>query len=92
MTTYEVVVLPEAEEDLEALDPPVRHRCLAKLTWLAAHPDVLGKKPLRHLPATLQGLQSYPVGDWRILYWVYPAQHVLKVYGIQHRSRVYKYL
>jgi mRNA-degrading endonuclease RelE of RelBE toxin-antitoxin system len=92
MASYRVVVLPEAEEDLETLDSSIRNRCLAKIEWLAVHPEVLGKKPLRNLPPQLGGLQSYPVGDWRILYWIYPAQQVMKVYGVQHRSRVYKHL
>jgi mRNA-degrading endonuclease RelE of RelBE toxin-antitoxin system len=92
MASCQVVVLPEAEEDLEALDPPVRQRCLTKIEWLASHPEVLGKKPLQHVPSALRGLQSYPVGDWRILYWVYPGDKVMKVYGVQHRSRVYKSL
>lgn len=92
MGPYEVIILPEAEEDIEALDPPIRRRCLAKIQWLAVHPEVLGKKHLHHLPSALHGLQSYPVGSWRVLYWVYPSQHLLKIYGIQHRSGVYKYL
>ena len=92
MVFYQVVVLPEAEEDLEALDPSTRQRALSKIEWLASHPEVLGKKPLQHLPLALKGLQSYRLGDWRILYWVYPAQKILKIYGVQHRSRVYKHL
>lgn len=92
MASYHVIILPEAEEDLEVLDPPIRHRCLLKIEWLASHPEVLGKKPLRNLPVALQGLQSYTVGDWRVLYWVYPAHKAIKIYGVQHRSRVYKYL
>lgn len=92
MAPYHVVILPEAEDDLAQRDPPIRTRCLAKIDWLACHPDVLGKKPLRHLPPALHGLQSYPVGDWRVLYWIYPAERLLKIYGVEHRSRVYKYL
>ncbi len=74
---HQVVVLPEAEEDLDALDPSVRQRALSKIDWLASHPEVLGKKPLQHMPPALKGLQSYPLGDWRILYWIYPAQKIL---------------
>jgi len=56
-----VIFLPEAEEDLEDLGSATRKRCLAKIEWLASHPEVLGKKPLRHLPIALKGLNSYPV-------------------------------
>ena len=47
---------------------------------------------LQNLPLALKNLNSYSVGDWRVLYWVYPAQKCIKVYGIQHRSSVYKHL
>jgi len=89
---YEVIFLPEAEEDLESLDRPIRKRCLTKVEWLSLHPEVLGKRPLQNLPPALEGLNSYPVGDWRILYWVYPTKRCIKIYGIQHRSSVYKRL
>lgn len=92
MDSYHVIFLPEAEEDLEKLDPSIANRCLTKIEWLASHPEILGKKPLHGLPAALKGLNSYHVGDWRILYWVYSAQHCLKIYGIHHRREVYKYL
>lgn len=89
---FEPVILPEAEEDLRRLDPPVQARCLKKIEWLAEHPETLGKKPLQGLPPDLGRLCSYTVRDWRILYWVYPSQRTFKVYGIQHRSKVYKRL
>jgi mRNA-degrading endonuclease RelE of RelBE toxin-antitoxin system len=30
------------------------------------------------------------VGDYRILYWVYHTQNVVRIYRIQHRSEVYR--
>ncbi len=92
MTVYRVIVLPEAEEDLEKLDSSIHKRCLTKIEWLSHHPETLGRKPLQNLPPALKGLNSYPVGNWRILYWVYPAQKCIKIYGIEHRSSVYKQL
>ena len=89
---YKVIFLPEAEEDLGNLDPSISKRCLAKIEWLSLHPEVLGKKPLRNLPPALKGLNSYTVGNWRILYWIYSLQKCIKIYGIQHRSFVYKHL
>lgn len=90
--SYRTIFLPEAEEDLADLDSAIRKRCLTKIEWLASHPEVLGKKPLQALPIALKGLNSYTVGDWRILYWVYPAKKCIKIYGIQHRSQVYRHL
>ena len=92
MGPYKVTFLPESEEDLENLDPPIRRRCLTKIEWFSFHPEVLGKKPLQNLPPALRGLNSYPVGDWRILYWVYPTDRCIKIYGVQHRSCIYKHL
>lgn len=92
MESYRVIILPEAEEDLEKLDHPVRKRCLSKISWLRSHPEVLGKKPLQGMPLTLKGLNSYPVGDWRIFYWVYPNKGCLKIYGVQHCREIYKHL
>lgn len=92
MESYQVTILPDAEEDLADLDPGIRKRCLTKIEWLSAHPEVLGKKPLQDLPVALKGLNSYRVGDWRILYWVYPAKKCIKIYGIQHRSQIYRHL
>jgi len=92
MKPYQLIFLPESEEDLGDLDSAIRKRCLAKIEWLAFHPEVLGKKPLQHLPIALKGLNSYPMGDWRILYWVYHRHRCVKIYGVQHRSEVYKHL
>jgi mRNA-degrading endonuclease RelE of RelBE toxin-antitoxin system len=89
--SFEVIFLPEAEDDIENLDPSVRKRCLQKIEWLSSHTDALGKKPLQNLPLALKGLNSYTIGDWQILYWVYPSQKCIKIYGIQHRSSVYKH-
>lgn len=89
---FDASFLPEAEEDIGKLDPYVRVRCLRKIEWLLEHPELLGKKPLRNLPHPLRGLCSYAVGDWRVLYWVYLEHRIIKVYGIQHRSKVYKHL
>lgn len=92
MNSYKIIFIPEAEEDLEDLDSSVRKRCLTKVEWLSLHPEVLAKKPVQNLPSGLRGLNSYPVGDWRILYWLYPKNKCIKIYGIQHRSHVYKHL
>jgi len=32
------------------------------------------------------------VGDWRILYWIYHREKVVRIYRIQHRSEVYRNL
>ena len=32
------------------------------------------------------------VGDYRILYWIYPAKKLVRIYRIQHRSEAYRSL
>lgn len=60
---FEATFLPESEEDLEKLDPPIRNRCLRKIEWLSGRPELLGKKPLKNLPYDLKGLCSYPIDE-----------------------------
>ena len=42
------------------------------------------------MPEDLSGLCRIRVGDFRILYWIYPNQQRLSVYRIQHRREVYR--
>jgi mRNA interferase RelE/StbE len=44
------------------------------------------------MPADLAGLCKLRVGDYRILYWNYPSQKLIRIYRIQHRSEVYRRL
>jgi hypothetical protein len=37
MNSYKAIILSEAEEDLEELDPLIRKRCLTKIEWLSFH-------------------------------------------------------
>jgi mRNA-degrading endonuclease RelE of RelBE toxin-antitoxin system len=38
----------------------------------------------------LAGLCKLRIGDWRMLYWVYHAEDLIRIYRIQHRSEVYR--
>jgi mRNA interferase RelE/StbE len=42
------------------------------------------------MPDDLAGLCKLRVGDWRILYWIYQADKIIRIYRIQHRSEVYR--
>jgi len=44
------------------------------------------------MPDDLSGLCKLRVGDWRILYWIYQAEQIVRIYRIQHRSEVYREL
>ena len=43
-----------------------------------------------NMPDSLSGLCKLRVGDYRILYWVYHGQKLLRLYRVQHRSEVYR--
>lgn len=87
---YRVVVLASAEADLERLDAEIRRRVLRRLIWLGENAPRVVHHQLTSLPEDLVGLCRLRVGDYRILYWVYHHQELLKVYRVQHRSEVYR--
>lgn len=86
---YQIDTTPEFDKDIKALDPPISTRVIKKIEWLAAHPELL-KNPLKGMPDDLKGLQKYKVGDYRILLWTDHHTKTITLYGIEHRSRVYK--
>jgi mRNA interferase RelE/StbE len=87
---HRLIVLPSAETDLEKLDPEPRRRILRRLVWLGENASQVVHHQLANMPEELLGLCRLRVGDYRILYWPYRQQEVLKVYRIQHRSEVYR--
>jgi mRNA-degrading endonuclease RelE of RelBE toxin-antitoxin system len=87
---YRLVILPSAERDLERLSPEVRAAILRKLDWLRRNADAIVHHHLSNLPDALEGLCRLRHGDYRILYWRYPADRLIKIYRVQHRSEVYR--
>jgi mRNA-degrading endonuclease RelE of RelBE toxin-antitoxin system len=80
-----VVLTPEAAEQLEALDNPIHGRVLRLIVRLEQWPDVSGAKPLR---GELAGRYRLRTGDYRVQFSV--AGDVVKVEKIGHRSRFYE--
>ena len=78
------------ENDLKKLDRPIQRRILDKLEYLAANPHLI--KRIVYTPKDLSGLCKYTIGDWRVFYWPDHKNKILKLYGIEHRSRAYKRL
>lgn len=87
---YRVIVLPSAETDLERLEETTRRQILRRLVWLSENADQVVHHRLTNMPDELLGLCRFRVGDYRILYWTYPQQQLLKVYHVQHRREVYR--
>ena len=88
---YQLHTTPTFERAFKRLDSARARQVGQKLKWLSDHPEVL-RQPMRYLPADLQGLQKYRVGDWRVLFWVDHANRVMTLYDVEHRSKIYRQL
>jgi mRNA interferase RelE/StbE len=87
---YQVDVSPRADEQLAGLDSAIGASIERKILWLAENASAIVHRRLAGMPDDLAGLCKMRVGDWRILYWVYHAEQVVRIYRIQHRSEVYR--
>jgi mRNA interferase RelE/StbE len=89
---YRVEVGPQADVQLSELDPAVGAAIERKIIWLAENAAAMIHRRLVCMPNDLAGLCKLRVGDWRILYWIYPRENIVRIYRIQHRSEVYRNL
>jgi mRNA interferase RelE/StbE len=89
---YRVEIGNKANAQLTELDAAIGVSVERKVQWLAENADVMVHRRLVGMPHDLAGLCKLRVGDYRILYWNYPAQKLLRIYRIQHRSEVYRRL
>ena len=87
---YRVEVGSKADTQLAELDAAIGASVERKILWLAENAAVMVHRRLVGMPDELSGLCKLRIGDWRILYWVYPAQSLIRIYRIQHRSEVYR--
>ncbi len=85
--TYNVEFTSQALEDLSRLDAAIARRIAEKIQWLAEHFDQIQAETLT---GRFAGLFKLRVGDWRVLYTTDPAQRIITVHVIAHRSKVYK--
>jgi mRNA interferase RelE/StbE len=87
---YRVEVSAQAESQLTTLDPTIGASIERKIVWLAENASAMVHRRLAGMPDDLIGLCKMRIGDWRILYWIYHSERVIRVYRIQHRSEVYR--
>ena len=90
MPPFRVEIGRRADAQLAALDPVIGAGVERRIRWLAENARVMVHRRLVGMPEDLAGLCKLRIGDWRILYWVYPAQQIIRIYRIQHRSEVYR--
>jgi mRNA-degrading endonuclease RelE of RelBE toxin-antitoxin system len=89
---YRVEVGPKARRQLGELDAAVGAAVERKIIWLAQNASTMVHRRLVGMPDDLAGLCKLRISDWRILYWIYHAEKVVRIYRIQHRSEVYRSL
>jgi mRNA interferase RelE/StbE len=89
---YQVEVGGKADTQLAELDAAIGASVERKIHWLAENAAVMVHRRLVGMPEDLAGLCKLRVGDYRILYWVYPPKKLVRIYRIQHRSEVYRQL
>ncbi len=87
---YRVEVGPKASAQLSELDSTIGSAVERKIIWLAQNAAVMIHRRLVGMPYDLAGLCKLRVGDWRVLYWIYHVEKIVRIYRIQHRSEVYR--
>ena len=87
MSGFQVFLTPEAQADLERLDPLPRARILDKLAWMGQNAQYLRHQPLQG--EEWAGCFKYRVGDCRIIYQLSRSGQRLLVLKVEHRSDVY---
>jgi mRNA interferase RelE/StbE len=89
---YRVEVGSKAAAQLAGLDSAIAPGMERRIVSLAENAAQMIHRRLVEMPEDLAGLCKLRIGDYRILYWVYTAQQLIRIYRIQHRSEVYRNL
>ena len=87
---YRVEIGSRADAQLAELDSAIGASVERKIIWLAENAAVMVHRRLVGMPDDLTGLCKLRIGDWRILYWIYHREEIVRIYRIQHRSEVYR--
>ena len=87
MMPYLVIFTPEAEGDLQKVEPQVAQRILIKVGWLARNCESLDHKPLS---GEFKGLFRLRVGDYRVIYSIDSSSKRINILLIGHRRDIYK--
>jgi mRNA interferase RelE/StbE len=88
--SYRVEIGSRVDAQLAELDSAIGASVERKILWLAENAAVMIHRRLVGMPDDLAGLCKLRIGDWRILYWVYHREEIVRIYRIQHRSEVYR--
>ncbi len=87
MTTFQVILMPEAQADVKRLDTALQTRLLNKLEWMGQNAELLRHRALQG--KEWEGCFKYRVGDYRIIYQMDWLTEKLVILKIGHRREVY---
>jgi mRNA interferase RelE/StbE len=90
MNAYDIETGSKADAQLEKLDAAIGASVERKILWLSQNAATMLHRRLVGMPDELSGLCKLRLGDYRILYWVYHNQKLVRIYRVQHRSEVYR--
>lgn len=85
--SWTLELLPEAEDDFDALPKLMRTRVAERLKELTLDPRGPGTRPLS---GSLKGCHRARVGDYRIGYCLHEPEQLVSIWAIGHRGRFYK--
>jgi len=85
-----VEVYPHAEKVYVRLDRKMRERIRSRLEALEAMEHPNRTPQVAQLTGKLRGFYRFRVGDYRVIFEMFPERRVIAVYAIVHRSRAYR--
>jgi len=88
MRAFQVILTPEAQSDIERLDPVLQTRLLDKVEWMGQNADLLHHWALQG--KKWSGCFRYRVGEYRIIYQMDRPAEKLIILKVGHRREVYK--
>ena len=83
----ELILTPNAEQDLQRLDPKLRRQVLEKLEWICENCHSPVHKYLRH---NYKGQCKVRCKGHRVIYTYNRKTATVEVSGIENRSSAYK--
>ena len=92
MNAYRIETGLKADAQLARLDAAIGTSVERKILWLSQNAAGMVHRRLVGMPDELSGLCKLRVGDYRVLYWIYPDKKLVRIYRVQHRSEVYRNL
>jgi mRNA interferase RelE/StbE len=88
--TWTIKVSSKAEHYYMRLDKDLRSRIKKELAGLAELNNPLEHQNVKHLTGELKGFHRLRIGDYRIVFHVFPDIHTIAVVNIAPRGGVYK--